>query len=159
MTEIDKLHSRLMAAFDLEGLTIPTIFIKIYNQDETLPAQVEECYSDEESIMSCQAARHAASGNPVLLTIDNVGCVAAAISLGLVDQDQAEPLEGNRVYTCVMHERTHMDPDWQAPSPRDFTQGRVYACHDAGTRDYCLFEGRQRPVQGRGHGPKKPWPG
>ena len=82
MNKIDQLHSRLMAAFELEGLEIPTVFVKIYSRDETLPAAVEECYSDEESIMSCQAARHAASGSPVLLTVDNVGCVAAAISPG-----------------------------------------------------------------------------
>ncbi len=128
MTRIDDLHSRLMAAFDMDGLEIPVVFVKIYSRDDDIPAAVRDCYSDEESVMSCRFARHAARGHQVLLTIDNVGCVAAAISLGLVDQNRAEPLDGNRVYTCVMHERKDLAPDWTPPSPLDFTEGRVYAC-------------------------------
>lgn len=141
MTRIDELHARLMAAFGLDGFEVPTAFVKIYSHGDEIPAGVADCYSDEETVTSCQAARHAARGHQVLLTQGNVGCVAAAISLGLVDQDSQEPLPGRRIYTCVMHERKNMAPEWKPPSPRDFTSGRVYACQESPDRDdFCLFE-------------------
>ena len=141
MSRIDDLHARLMAAFDLEGFTIPSVFVKIYSHRDEIPPAVADCYSDEETVTSCQAARHAARGHQVLLTAGNVGCVAAAISLGLVDQNSPEPLPGRRVYTCVMHERKKMAPEWKPPSPQDFTSGRVYACQEKSDRDdFCLFD-------------------
>jgi hypothetical protein len=38
----------------------------------------------------------------VVITKDNVGCPAACIALGLVDQYQSEPLSGKRKYTLFI---------------------------------------------------------
>lgn len=79
-----------------------------------------------------------------MLTLDNIGCVAAAISLGLVDQHQAEPLQGPRLYTDLMHHQSGQGDAFHAPSPKDFTDGLVYACHSAGRPDFCLFGSADR---------------
>lgn len=140
MSTISGLYQRMIEAFDTPGLAIPAAFVKIYRNQDHIPAELEEFSNlDEETVMSCQAAKHAANDNPVLLTLDNVGCIAAAIGLGLVDQHQQTPLPGKRIYTCVMHEQVDLDPKWKAPSPAQFTDGTVYACHDSDRHEFCLF--------------------
>ena len=121
------------------GLTLPTAGVKFYPDGDPIPDAVLAYKPSEISLTSCQALRQALLGDAVLLTLDNVGCVAAAISLGLVDENQASPLNGPRVYTEIIREHSATAPDWSPPSPKDFTDGLVYACSDAGRLDFCLF--------------------
>ena len=79
----------------------------------------------------CEAVRIAATkGEVVVINKENVGCPAAAIALGLVDQYQKEPLSGKRKYTDLMTEPA---------APADFTKGLVYACKDSGNMQFALF--------------------
>jgi uncharacterized protein (DUF169 family) len=79
----------------------------------------------------CEAVRIAATkGKVVVINRENVGCPAAAIALGLVDQYQKEPLRGKRKYTDLMA---------KPASPADFTKGLVYACKDSGNMQFALF--------------------
>ena len=67
----------------------------------------------------CEAVRIAAiEGEVVVINKENVGCPAAAIALGLVDQYNKDPLSGKRKYTDLMTEPA---------APADFTNGLVYA--------------------------------
>ena len=79
----------------------------------------------------CGAVRIAATENEtVVITKENVGCPAAAIALGLVDEYDREPLGGRRKYTDMMKE---------IASPADFTQGFVYACKESDNMQFALF--------------------
>ena len=89
--------------------------------------------------MCCQAVRYATLDQPVLLTEGNIGCVAAAISLGLVDQNQKTSLKHPSTYTDLMQEQSGLGQEFNPPSPQDFTTGIVYACQSSGRQDYCLF--------------------
>lgn len=82
------------------------------------------------SIPWCGAVRLAAEGETVVVSKENIGCPAAAIALGLVDQSDPEPLAGSRRYTSLME---------TVASPSDFTNGYVYACKDSGKTEYALF--------------------
>ena len=75
----------------------------------------------------------------MLLTKRNIGCVAAAISLGLVDQNQKTPINESTVYTDIMKSQAGKDGGFMPPSPGDFTSGEVYACAAAGKPDFALF--------------------
>lgn len=133
------LQQKLLDAFNVSGLEIPTTFVKLYKQDEHIPQEVMDQHPDSISITSCQAHKQSSIGDAVCLTKANIGCVAAAISLGLVDQDDPNPLEGPRVYTDLMKEQAPEKEGFRPPTPADFTNGYVYACKDAGRPDFALF--------------------
>ena len=80
----------------------------------------------------CQAIRVAEiEKEAIVLDQTNIGCPAAAISLGLVDAYDEEPLGGKRRYTDLMAKTP--------ASPADFTTGRVYACKDSDHMQFALF--------------------
>lgn len=80
----------------------------------------------------CQAVRLASTENEtVVIDANNVGCPAAAIALGLVDEQDNRPLDGKRRYTDLMKEK--------GATPADFTNGLVYACKDSGNMRFALF--------------------
>lgn len=139
VTTIQQMYRRLIESLGVEGLEIPLTAVKFYKLGEEIPDQVLENHPDSITLMSCQAVRQASLGDAVLLTLDNIGCVAAAISLGLVDQDQSTPFDGSRVYTDIMRDQSGLESGFAPPTPKDFTEGVVYACHDAGRPDFCLF--------------------
>ncbi|MCP4579564.1 MAG: DUF169 domain-containing protein [Deltaproteobacteria bacterium] len=145
-----RLYRRMINSLGVEGIEIPATYIKFYKHDRSIPEQVSAFFTDEESVMCCQAARYAPLEQPVLLTIDNIGCVAAAISLGLVDQEKDTPLRGPRTYTNLMGAQTGSERKFDPPSPKDFTTGIVYACRSAGRKEFCFFgtedSGRFRDV-------------
>ena len=118
-------------------LAIPTAGVKFFRHGESIPPEVQSFETDNVSLSSCQANRQASLGDAVLLTLNNVGCIAAAITLGLVDQHRKTPLEGKRVYTEIMREQA--PAQFTPPSPEDFTNGTVYAAPAAGRREFCLF--------------------
>ncbi len=140
MTVVERLYERLLEGFGVEDLAIPAAYVKFYDNREIVATAVLACHVDEETIMACQAARHAAAGQSVYLTAANIGCIAAAITFGLVDQNQTAPLiQPPRLYTNLMQAQSGQGDDFVPPAPKDFTNGEVYACRHTGRHEYCLF--------------------
>ncbi len=138
MTTINQLYSRLINAMGVEDLEIPLTAVKFYKKDDEIPEPIKE-NQPAISLTSCQAAKQASLGDAALLTYDNIGCVAAAITFGLVDKDQTEPLGDSKVYTDIMRDQSGLGDNFKPPSPKDFTDGNVYACKDSGHMDFALF--------------------
>jgi uncharacterized protein (DUF169 family) len=132
-------YHRLMQGFGVDGLDIPACAVKFYRWSEPLPDEVAANQPASLSFTSCQAVRQASLGDALCLTRENIGCVAAAISLGLVDADDPAPLSGPRVYTELMREQTNEQATFEPPSPADFSAGLVYACKAAGRPEFGLF--------------------
>jgi len=120
-------------------------FLKFFKDDKLLfqptgvkfilkGSKVPKGTADQEEyqgITWCQAINLACRDNEIVpMTLKNLGCTAAAISLGLVDERDPEALEGKRVYTDMMD---------TTASPKDFTEGRVYACKHVKCMNYALF--------------------
>ena len=80
---INDLYNRMIMAMGVKGLNIPITAVKFYRQDERIPSQVAEYETELVTVTSCQAAKQASLGDAVLLTKNNIGCIAAAISFGL----------------------------------------------------------------------------
>lgn len=122
------------------GLVIPMTAVKFFRGiDAAIPDAVKRYTPEGISLTSCQAAKQASLGDAVCLTRQNIGCVAAAITFGLVDKNEDKPLGGSRVYTDLMEKQAAKDKAFQPPSPRDFTEGLVYACKDSGCDQFALF--------------------
>lgn len=139
MTILKQMYDRMILAMGVKNLAIPTTAVKFYKHDEDIPEQIISHHPASITLTSCQATRQASLGDAVLLTLDNIGCVAAAISLGLVDQHQNTALCGSRVYTDLMHDQSGLGNDFKPPTPNDFTEGIVYASQDAGRTEFNLF--------------------
>jgi uncharacterized protein (DUF169 family) len=77
----------------------------------------------------CTAVREASRGAVPLVTRDTIGCVMAAIALGLVDESEPAPLPGWRQYSQNMQTQ---------PAPLDYREGRVFGCASAGRPDFAL---------------------
>ncbi len=134
-----QLYSRMVKALGVEGIAPSLSAVRFFKKDERIPGHVLGYLPGSLTLTSCQAARQSSLGDPVLLTLENIGCVAAAVSLGLVDRNREEPLPGPRIYTEVMREQSRLGTSFKPPSPKDFTDGSVYACRDAGRFDFCMF--------------------
>jgi uncharacterized protein (DUF169 family) len=139
MTHFHDLYGRLTQALDAPGIILPAAGVKLFRVGEDIPEAVKMYYADGITVTSCQAIRSATLEDAVYLTKDNIGCVAAAISLGLVDERQPVPLEGDREYTEIMRKASGKEGDFVPPAPADFTEGMVYACKDAGRKEFGLF--------------------
>lgn len=122
--------TRYMYVFGEEAMVVRPVGVKLIAKGKGVP---EGAKTAEQGTPWCEAVRIAATnGEAVVITKDNVGCPAAGIALGLVDQYQNEPLSGKRKYTDLMEEPA---------SPADFTKGLVYACKDSGNMQFALFGG------------------
>jgi uncharacterized protein (DUF169 family) len=132
-------RQRFEKAMNVEGLRVPFTAVKFYRFEDEIPKSVCDQFTDELTFTSCQAHRQSMLGDSLLLMKENVGCVAAAITFGLVDKNDPNPLNGSRVYTDIMKEQSGKGEAFAAPSPKDFTDGKVYACRDAGFQEYALF--------------------
>jgi uncharacterized protein (DUF169 family) len=113
--------------------------VKLDKRDQSVPQEVQEHQPDSISLTSCQAHKQSSIGDAVCLTKNNIGCVAAAISLGLVGENESEPLGGSRVYTDIMKDQAKEKESFKPPTPAEFTAGVVYACKAAGRQDFSLF--------------------
>ena len=138
-TTAGKLYERYLKSHQVDGLQVPVTFAKFYKHGDEIPAAVAENEVEGVTLTSCQATKQASLGDAVCLTKDNIGCVAAAISLGLVDQSQDSAIQDSLVYTNIMREQSGKGAEFAPPSPKDFTDGVVYACADAGRSDLGLF--------------------
>ncbi len=103
------------------------------------PSEVVKYQPDGMTVTSCHATRATMLDEAVYLTTDTIGCVAAAISLGLVDEHQSSPLEGPRDYTEIMKKSSGKGDAFVPPSPINFTNGTVYAFKDSKAEDFALF--------------------
>ncbi len=139
MTQVQNVYEKLIDALEMPGHGIPTACVKIYSESDEIPEAVSACEPKGLTLTSCQSARQAGFGDSALLTAETIGCVAAAISFGLVDQNQTEPLGESTVYTDIMKAQSGDQEHFRPPSPKDFTDGTVYACKAAGRPDFALF--------------------
>lgn len=139
MTQVKDLHDRMINALGVEDLQIPTACVKFYKQGETVPAGVLEYEPQGLTLTSCQSTRQAGFGDSVLLTKTSIGCVAAAITFGLVDRNQDKPMGDSLVYTDIMKGQAEDKEHFSPPTPKDFSDGIVYACTAAGRPDFALF--------------------
>lgn len=123
-------NARYMDVFGEHERVVRPVGVKLIAKGKSVPAGAKDA---EQGMPWCEAVRIAAmKDEAVVITKDNVGCPAAAIALGLVDQYQNEPLSGKRKYTDLMEEPA---------SPADFTNGLVYACKGSGNMQFALFGG------------------
>ncbi|KAF5438111.1 hypothetical protein C5S35_00650 [Candidatus Methanophagaceae archaeon] len=120
--------TRFMDVFGEHEWEVRPVGVKLIAKGKGVPKGAKAA---EQGMPWCEAVRTAATnGEAVVITKDTVGCPAAAIALGLVDQYQNEPLGGKRKYTDLMEEPA---------SPADFTNGLVYACKDTANMQFALF--------------------
>jgi uncharacterized protein (DUF169 family) len=139
MTNFSDLTQSLINALDAPGIVLPVSGIKFFNHSEEVPDLVRQFQPDGFAVTSCYAIKAAMQDDAVFLTKDSIGCIAAAISLGMVDKKMSSPLEGERIYTEIMRKSSGRHKDFIPPSPLEFSNGTVYACRDAGQKDYALF--------------------
>ena len=126
----EEASTKFMRLFGEQEPLIPLAGVKLIPKGKEIP-ETAIPPKEFQGIPWCEAVRIAATENKtVVITKDNVGCPAAAISLGLVDQRQTEPLQDKRKYTDMMD---------KPASPADFTNGLVYACKDSGNMQFALF--------------------
>ncbi len=137
--QLRALYRDMIIAMGVEGLTIPVTAVKFFKNGDTIPDKIMDYHPDDLTVTSCQATKQASLGDAVCLTRDNIGCIAAAITFGLVDQYDDKPLGKSRVYTDIMRQQSDALNDFIPPSPKDFTSGVVYACKDSNNPDFCLF--------------------
>ena len=139
MTQIRNLYDRMITAMGVEDLSIPTACVKFYSEGDEIPAGVREYEPSGLTLTSCQSTRQAGFGDSVLLTPKSIGCVAAAITFGLVDKNQDKPMGESLVYTDIMKAQADDKEHFTPPTPKDFSDGTVYACAAAGRSDFALF--------------------
>jgi len=121
--------ARFMGVFG-EQEPLQPIGVKLIPKGKEIP-ETAVPPKEYQGTLWCEAVRIAATENEtVVITKENVGCPAAAIALGLVDEYEREPLGGKRKYTALMS---------KTASPADFTQGFVYACKESGNMQFALF--------------------
>ncbi len=139
MNELKQFYDKIIKFMIIKGLGIPLTAVKFYKNEDTISKEIAKYNPTNISLTSCQANKQASLGDAVLLTKENIGCIAAAISFGLVDQNDKNPFEGSRVYTDIMKEQSESADNFKPPTPDDFTTGKVYACRDSERPDFCLF--------------------
>lgn len=139
MNKVEELYNRLIGAMEVDSLEIPISLVKIFKKGELIPEIIYEYHPDHISLTSCQAEKQASLGDVICLSKKNIGCVAAAITFGLIDENDPHPLLGPRVYTDLMKEHSSDKNHFAPPSPADFTDGLVYACSGANKPEYSLF--------------------
>ena len=139
MSNFNILIKRLIKAMDVPNLKIPVAGVRIFKKNEEVPKEVKKYEPDGITINSCHAVRAATLDDAVYQTKNNIGCIAAAISLGIVDKNQSVTMEGPRIYTDIMKKSSDKGESFVPPSPAEFTSGMVYACKDAKKEDFALF--------------------
>ena len=152
MSELKEKYQSMIQNMGVPGLVLPLTAVKFFRGiDAEIPPEVLKYKPGGISLTSCQAVKQASLGDAVCLTRDNIGCVAAAITFGLVDKNEDKPLGGSRVYTDLMEKQASKEKPFQPPAPKDFTEGRVYASKDAGCDQFALFgkddSGRYKDVE------------
>ncbi|NOQ33919.1 MAG: hypothetical protein GQ567_07000 [Methanosarcinales archaeon] len=129
-TTFEEASKRFMDIFDEPGSIVQPVGVKLILKGREIP-EGTKTPEEYQGVPWCEAVRIAAmDGEVVVINKENVGCPASAIALGLVDQDQEEPLSGTRKYTDMME---------TTASPADFTNGLVYGCKASDNMQFALF--------------------
>ncbi len=129
-TGFEDANARFMRMFGKEGQQVQPVGVKLVPKGQAVPNGTRPS-EEYQGVPWCEAVRLAAmEGEVVVINQDNVGCPAAAIALGLVDEREGKPLAGTRKYTDMME---------TAASPADFTDGLVYACRASDNMQFALF--------------------
>ncbi len=129
-TTFEEASKRFMDIFDEPGSIVQPVGVKLILKGREIP-EGTKTLEEYQGVPWCEAVRIAAmDGEVVVINKENVGCPASAIALGLVDQDQEEPLSGTRKYTDMME---------TTASPADFTNGLVYGCKASDNMQFALF--------------------
>jgi uncharacterized protein (DUF169 family) len=139
MNNFRSLTKRLIAAMEIPDIVIPVSGVKFFKKIDIVPDTILQFQPDHFSITSCHALKASMLDDAVYLGKESIGCVAAAISLGLVEKKEHKPLKGKRVYIELMRKSSGKGKNFTAPSPLDFSNGSVYACKDSGHQDFGLF--------------------
>ena len=90
MSRFDELGKKLVKSMEIPGLKIPIVGIKLFFAWDAIPESVLKYQPEAMTVTSCHAIKAAMLEDAVYLTRDSIGCVAAAISLGLVNEDQTD---------------------------------------------------------------------
>ena len=129
-TAFEGTSTRFMRMFGKEGQQVQPVGVKLVQKGQAVPMGTR-APEEYQGVPWCEAVRLAAmEGEVVVINRENVGCPAAAIALGLVDEQEGKSLAGTRKYTDMME---------TAASPADFTGGLVYACKASGNMQFALF--------------------
>jgi len=139
MNRLGSLVQRLQQALEVPGLLLPTAGVRVFGAEETVAEELFRFEPDGVAVTSCHALRAAMLDDAVFLSARSVGCVAAAVSLGFEDMNREDPLEGPREYTEIMRRNSGDPESFRPPSPREFSDGTVYAFREAGKKEYALF--------------------
>ncbi len=139
MKNFKKLYYKMIDAMGVPGLEIPISAVKIFGKNDIIPDKIKDYAPDDLSVTSCQANKQASIGDVILLTRDNIGCIAAGITFGLIDENQSTPMTGTRIYTDIMQDHFDNPEEFTPPTPKEFTDGSVYACSTSGHPEFCLF--------------------
>jgi uncharacterized protein (DUF169 family) len=90
-----------MDVFGEDALVLRPVGVKLIAKGKGIS---EGAKAAEHGMPWCEAVGIAATKDEaVVMSKDNVGCPAAGIALGLVDQYQNEPLNGKRKYTLFIY--------------------------------------------------------
>lgn len=140
MQSFPETYRRYMKAFGVPDLDeVAAVGVKFVGRGEAPPPQANPM---DMAYTWCYAIKQASIGEVPLVTKDSIGCVMAAIALGLVDEDDPNPLPGYRQYSKNME---------TPPSPKDYKDGLVFGCAAAGRPDFALYgaddPGRFRDVE------------
>ncbi len=87
MSELNQLYNKVIKFMNIKGLEIPLTAVKFFKNEDTIPQEIVQYKPSGITLTSCQANKQASLGDVVLLTKENIGCIAAAISFGLVAQN------------------------------------------------------------------------
>jgi uncharacterized protein (DUF169 family) len=139
MSDFLSLTRELIAAMGVAGLSIPIAGIRLFRNSDAVPDDISRYHTHGYTLTSCHAIRGSMADDAIYITTDNIGCTAAAISLGLVEKKKPEPLEGKRTYSEIMRESSGRGNNFVPPSPLEFSNGSVYACKDVGRSEFGLF--------------------
>jgi uncharacterized protein (DUF169 family) len=125
----NELSERYRKAFDVPDMKpeVHCLGVKFIQKGEKIPENIQV---KDVPAPWCRILKLASEGDVMIATKDNIGCPAAGIALGLVDPHDREVLSGSRKYTSMMS---------KPASPKDFTDGFVYACKGSGHMEFALF--------------------
>ncbi|MBM3266260.1 MAG: DUF169 domain-containing protein [Candidatus Sericytochromatia bacterium] len=123
-----ELYRRYMAAFGTPDLPeIAAVGVKFVKHGDAAPPQAAPL---DMAYTWCYALKQAAKGEVPLVTKETIGCMMAGIALGLIDEQDPDPLPGWRQYSQNMG---------TPPTPRDYREGLVFGCAAAGRQDLALY--------------------
>jgi uncharacterized protein (DUF169 family) len=132
-------YRRWVEAFGIESDGPAAVGVKFVPRGDSPPP---EAGLPDRAYTWCHSVKRASEGRATLVTRESVGCVMAGIALGLLDENEAEPLPGWRQYSQNMA---------TSPAPRDYKEGWVLACAAAGREDFAMTgpgdSGRFRSVE------------